>query len=101
MWITSLAPALIRMPLITATLDSGNNIYYVLSLCIQEPQFPMGKHKKKSEKSDKDEDAKLVVRIEAGLRDAFIEACQDRDTTASREVRRFIRDYLERLGKET
>ncbi len=56
----------------------------------------MGKHKK--QKSNKDEEVKLVVRIEAGLRDAFIEACQDMDTTASREVRRFIRDFLARSG---
>lgn len=58
----------------------------------------MGKHKK--QKSDKDEEVKLVIRIEAALRDAFIEACQDMDTTASREVRRFIRDFLDRLDKE-
>lgn len=56
----------------------------------------MGKKKKKS---DKDEDVKLVVRIEAGLRDAFIEACQEIDTTASREVRQFIRDFLARSSK--
>jgi len=60
----------------------------------------MGKRKKKSEKSGEDEEAKLVGRIEAGLRDAFIEACQKRDTTASREVRRFIRGFLEGLGKD-
>lgn len=60
----------------------------------------MGKHKK--EKSDKrDKEVKLVVRIEVGLRDAFIEACQEMDTTASREVRRFIRDFLAISGKET
>lgn len=59
----------------------------------------MGKSKK--QKSSKDEEVKLVVRIEAGLRDAFIEACQDMDTTASREVRRFIRDFLARSGQET
>jgi hypothetical protein len=57
----------------------------------------MGKGKK--QKSDQDEEVKLVVRIEARLRDAFIEACQDMDTTASREVRRFIRDFLTRSGK--
>ncbi|HOW75907.1 MAG TPA: hypothetical protein P5102_09835 [Candidatus Competibacteraceae bacterium] len=59
----------------------------------------MGKSKK--QKSSKDEEVKLVVRIEAGLRDAFIEACQDMDTTASREVRRFIRDFLAHSGQET
>lgn len=57
--------------------------------------------KKKKQKSDKEEDVKLVVRIEANLRDAFIEACQAMDTTASREVRRFIRDFLARSSKET
>jgi hypothetical protein len=57
----------------------------------------MGKGKK--QKSDQDKEIKLVVRIEAKLRDAFIQACQDMDTTASREVRRFIRDFLERSGK--
>lgn len=57
----------------------------------------MGKRKKL--KSDQGEDVKLVVRIEAGLRDAFIEACQDMDTTASREIRRFIRDFLARSDK--
>lgn len=56
----------------------------------------MGKKKKKS---DKDEDVKLVVRIEAELRDAFIEVCQEMDTTASREVRQFIRDFLARSNK--
>lgn len=58
----------------------------------------MGKRKK--QKSDKGEDVKLVVRIEAELRDAFIDACQATDTTASREVRRFIRDFLARSGAE-
>lgn len=57
----------------------------------------MGKGKK--QKSDQDKEIKLVVRIEAKLRDAFIDACQDMDTTASREVRRFIRDFLARSGK--
>ena len=61
----------------------------------------MGKHKKEKSDKDKDREVKLVVRIEAGLRDAFIEACQDVDTTASREVRRFIRDFLKLSGKET
>lgn len=61
----------------------------------------MGKHKKEKSDKDKDKEVKLVVRIEAGLRDAFIEACQDIDTTASREVRRFIRDFLKLSDKET
>lgn len=50
--------------------------------------------RKKKQKAESGEDVKLVVRIEAELRDAFIEACQAADTTASREVRRFIREFL-------
>ncbi|HRX70366.1 MAG: hypothetical protein KDJ22_06415 [Candidatus Competibacteraceae bacterium] len=60
----------------------------------------MGKHKKEKSDKNQDKEVKLVVRIEVGLRDAFIEACQERDTTASREVRRFIRDFLTRSSKE-
>ncbi len=55
----------------------------------------MGKRKKQK---DKEDTVKLVVRIEADLRDAFIETCQSMDTTASREVRRFIRKFLARSG---
>jgi hypothetical protein len=55
--------------------------------------------KGKKQKSDKDKEVKLVIRIEARLRDAFIEACQDTDTTASREVRRFIRHFLAHSSK--
>ena len=63
---------------------------------IQKIGLFMGKRKK--HKDRKDDDVKLVVRIEADLRDAFIETCQSMDTTASREVRRFIRDFLARSG---
>ncbi len=59
----------------------------------------MGKTKK--QKSKKSEGVKLVVRIEEDLRDAFIETCQTMDTTASREVRRFIRGFLARSGEDT
>ena len=48
----------------------------------------------KKKKADKDDKAKLVVRIEAELRDKFVEACHEQDTTASREIRRFIRNFL-------
>ncbi|HRF44299.1 MAG TPA: hypothetical protein PLD30_08665 [Candidatus Competibacteraceae bacterium] len=61
----------------------------------------MGKHKKEKSHKEKDKEVKLVVRSEADLRDAFIESCQEMDTTASREVRRFIRDFLAPAGKET
>ena len=53
----------------------------------------------KKKEADKDNKAKLVVRIEADLRDEFVEACREQDTTASREIRRFIRDFLRKGEK--
>ena len=71
------------------------------ALCMHKATANTVMGKRKKQKSEQDEEAKLVVRIEAELRDAFITACQDMDTTASREVRRFIRQFLTRSGKAT
>ena len=49
---------------------------------------------KKNKKSKKD--AQLVLRLNADLRDRFVDACQDLDTSAAREVRRFIKRFLKR-----
>ena len=53
----------------------------------------------KKKEADKDDKAKLVVRIEADLRDEFVKICREQDTTASREIRRFIRDFLRKGEK--
>jgi hypothetical protein len=53
----------------------------------------------KKKKSEKDDKAKLVIRIESELRDRFVETCHDLDTSASREIRRFVRDFLASNGK--
>ena len=50
--------------------------------------------KDKQKKSKKD--AQLVLRLDKGLRDRFIDACQDLDTSAAREVRKFIKRFLRR-----
>ena len=49
---------------------------------------------RKSKKSKKD--AQLVLRLNHELRDRFIDACDDLDTSAAREVRRFIKKFLKR-----
>ena len=54
---------------------------------------------KKGKKKIGDEETKFVIRIEKDLRDAFVDLCRELDTTASREVRRFIRSYLAEHGK--
>ena len=48
-----------------------------------------GKHRK---------DAQLIVRINKVERDAFVALCEEEDTSAAREVRRFIRQFLAEHG---
>jgi hypothetical protein len=46
-------------------------------------------------------DKSIVVRIDENLRDAFIESCKSNDTTASQELRRFMRDYVKKHGQKS
>jgi hypothetical protein len=48
----------------------------------------------KPKKEKKKKNAQLVLRLNKDLRDRFVEACQDLDTSAAREVRRFIKKFL-------
>lgn len=41
-------------------------------------------------------DAQLVLRLNKDLRDRYVDACQDVDTSAAREIRRFIKRFLKR-----
>lgn len=50
----------------------------------------MAAKKKKNNKKD----AQLLLRLEKDLRDQFIDACQELDTTAAREVRKFIKQFI-------
>lgn len=45
-------------------------------------------------------DAQLTIKLPKALRDAFAQTCQQNDTTASREIRTFMRDYLKRHGQK-
>ncbi|MGD9295473.1 MAG: hypothetical protein PVI41_11365 [Roseobacter sp.] len=40
-------------------------------------------------------DSQLVLRLPKEERDAFVTLCDDLDTSAAREIRRFIRNFLE------
>ncbi len=51
---------------------------------------------KKDKDKKKKKDAQLVLRLDGDLRDRFLDACQDLDTSAAREVRRFIKRFLKR-----
>ncbi len=46
----------------------------------------------KKKKSNKD--AQFVLRLDRELRDRFVEICQELDTTAARETRRFIKQFI-------
>ena len=50
--------------------------------------------KSKARKTKKD--AQLVLRLDEDMRQRFVDACKDLDTTAAREVRRFIKRFLKR-----
>jgi hypothetical protein len=54
---------------------------------------------KKSRKNKSKKDAQLVLRLNKDLRDRFVDACQDVDTSAAREVRRFIKRFLKRYER--
>jgi hypothetical protein len=54
---------------------------------------PKNKHKKKAK------DAQLVLRLNRDLRDEFVRVCKELDTTAAREVRRYIKRFLKRYEK--
>lgn len=42
----------------------------------------------------KNKDSQLVIRINKKERDDFVALCEDLDTSAAREIRRFIRSFI-------
>ncbi|WP_245884110.1 hypothetical protein [Vibrio albus] len=48
--------------------------------------------KKKSDANKKD--SQLIIRINREQRDRFTSLCDDMDTSAAREVRRFIKQFI-------
>lgn len=50
--------------------------------------MPDGSHDRKDRK-----DSQLVIRIKKSERDTFVELCDALDTSAAREIRRFIREF--------
>ncbi len=54
------------------------------------------KRKKESNKKD----SQLIIRINGEQRDTFVSLCEDLDTSAAREVRRFIKQFVSEHGAE-
>ncbi|VAX13668.1 hypothetical protein MNBD_GAMMA24-660 [hydrothermal vent metagenome] len=49
----------------------------------------MPKRKKKQKN-----DSQLIIRINSKERDQFVKLCEEIDTSAAREIRKFIREFL-------
>ncbi|TKZ21810.1 hypothetical protein FAP39_04200 [Shimia litoralis] len=49
---------------------------------------------KKDTKKVGKKDSQLVLRLDKAERDAFVDLCKDMDTSAAREIRRFIRVFM-------
>ena len=52
----------------------------------------MSKHKTAGK--EKDKGVQLVIRIAKSERTAFVDLCEALDTTAAREIRRFMREFV-------
>jgi hypothetical protein len=48
---------------------------------------------KKKRKNKKD--SQLIIRINGDERDQFVSLCEELDTSAAREIRRFIREFID------
>jgi len=48
----------------------------------------------KKKKRSKNKDAQLIIRISKEERGAFVDLCDELDTTAAREIRHFIRRFI-------
>lgn len=52
------------------------------------------KQLKSRKKKTGKKDAQLLIRINSAERDEFIALCEELDTSAAREVRKFIRNFI-------
>lgn len=53
---------------------------------------------KKGRKKKRKKDAQFMIRINSDERDSFISLCDELDTSAASEVRKFIRRFLKEHG---
>ena len=54
----------------------------------------------KKNRKNKKKDSQLVIRINGEERDQFVSLCDELDTSAAREIRRFIKSFIA-TNKET
>lgn len=51
--------------------------------------------RKKQRKKAPKKDSQLIIRINGEERDQFVTLCEELDTSAAREIRKFVRHFLE------
>ena len=56
------------------------------------------KDDKKDKKKSGKKDSQLILRLDKEERDEFIKLCKEMDTSAAREIRAFIRGFMEKNG---
>ena len=56
------------------------------------------KDDKKDKKKSGKKDSQLILRLDKQERDEFIKLCKEMDTSAAREIRAFIRSFVEKNG---
>lgn len=56
--------------------------------------------KKKQKKGSLKKDSQLIIRINGEERDDFVALCEELDTSAAREIRRFIRRFVKEHREE-
>lgn len=59
----------------------------------------MTRKKKAEGKKNKKKDSQLLIRVNGEQRDHFMAICDDLDTSAAREIRRFMREFIEEHAK--
>ncbi|MEM0977733.1 MAG: hypothetical protein AAGJ34_09375 [Pseudomonadota bacterium] len=57
----------------------------------------MTEEKKKKKKK---KDSQLIIRLQKEVRDDFVALCDELDTSAAREIRRFIKEFMDQHNSE-
>lgn len=55
---------------------------------------------KKDGKGSTKKNSQLVLRLDKDERDAFVDLCREMDTSAAREIRRFIRGFMKENAED-
>ncbi len=79
------------------------NFYAMYIQCISErikTLSGMCSVAKKDGKGSTKKNSQLVLRLDKDERDAFVELCKELDTSAAREIRRFIRGFMKENAED-